>query len=83
FQLITLGHMNLQNRQSRTRVVPIVPGEFYEVNLTLQPTHYRLLPGHQLGLIIYATDFAMTIRGNQAITYQIDCTHSQLILPIS
>ncbi|NVY95621.1 Xaa-Pro dipeptidyl-peptidase [Lactobacillus sp. DCY120] len=81
YQLITLGHLNLQNRQELTRVDPVEAGKFYDLSLLLQPTHYHLTPGHKLVLIVYATDFAMTIRGNQNLNYQIDLAHSQLILP--
>ncbi|AXX64721.1 Xaa-Pro dipeptidyl-peptidase [Bombilactobacillus bombi] len=81
YQLISLAHMNLQNRTALTQVETVNPGEFYEFTLALHPTHYRLLPGHQLGLIVYATDMEMTIRGNQDIHYQLDCANSKLILP--
>jgi X-Pro dipeptidyl-peptidase len=48
----------------------------------LQPTLYQLTAGHQLGVVIYGTDFEMTVRGNQNITYTIDTKHSQLLVPI-
>ncbi|WP_282801577.1 Xaa-Pro dipeptidyl-peptidase [Secundilactobacillus kimchicus] len=82
YQLISLGHLNLQNRQAPDVVQPIVPGQKMTVQLALQPTHYVLPAGHQLGLILYATDFEMTIRGNQPITYTIDMATTRLDLPI-
>lgn len=81
YQLISKGHINLQNRNSLTQVEAITPGQSYSVSLELQPTHYRLTAGHQLGLIIYATDFGMTVRGNQNITYTISLANSWLELP--
>ena len=72
FQLISLAHLNFQNRSGLTQVTTVVPGKFYDLTLLLQHTHYQLLPGHQLGLIIYATDMEMTIRGNQNIRYKVD-----------
>lgn len=82
FQLISLAHLNFQNRTGLTQVTTVIPGKFYDLTLLLQPTHYQLLPGHQLGLIIYATDMEMTIRGNQNIRYQLDCAHSKFLVPI-
>lgn len=82
FQLISLAHLNFQHRTGLTKITTVVPDKFYDMTLLLQPTHYRLLPGHQLGLIVYATDMEMTIRGNQNIHYQLDCTRSHLLLPL-
>ncbi len=81
YQLISKAHMNLQNRTALTQVDTITSGEVYPVTLELQPTHYRLTAGHQLGLIVYATDFGMTVRGNQNITYTISLANSWLELP--
>lgn len=81
YQLISKGHLNLQNRTHLTQVEAIEPNQFYRTQIELQPTHYRLTPGHQLGLLIYATDFGMTIRGNQAITYTISAANSWLEVP--
>ncbi|GAX04162.1 Xaa-Pro dipeptidyl-peptidase [Secundilactobacillus pentosiphilus] len=81
YQLISKAHMNLQNRNALTQVDPITPGQTYSIKLELQPTHYRLAAGHQLGLIVYATDFGMTVRGNQNITYTLSLANSWLELP--
>jgi X-Pro dipeptidyl-peptidase C-terminal non-catalytic domain. len=56
--------------------------EFYPISLELQPTFYHLPKGHQLGLIVYATDFGMTVRGNQNIKYTLDLNDSTLQLPL-
>ena len=58
------------------------PDEYVDLTLTLQPTLYQLTAGHQLGIVIYGTDFEMTVRGNQNITYTIDTKHSQLLVPV-
>ncbi|MEX0380312.1 Xaa-Pro dipeptidyl-peptidase [Leuconostoc sp. MS02] len=80
-KMITIGHINLQNRTNAWQNDALVANEYVAITLKLQPTLYQLRPGHQLGLIIYATDFEMTVRGNQAITYTIDYENSQLTLP--
>lgn len=83
YQLISLGHLNLQNRTRLTQVQSVVAQQYYSLVWQLQPTHYRLLAGHQLGLIVYSTDFQMTIRGNQAITYNLDLKGCQLKLNVN
>lgn len=80
FKMISKDHINLQNQQNNYQVNDLVPGEFNQFNVTLQPTYYRIPAGHQLGLVIYATDFETTIRGNQDITYTMQLDQSQLTL---
>lgn len=81
YQLISKAHLNLQNRTELTRVEAVKPDEIYNISLEMQPTHYRLTKGHQLGVIVYATDFGMTVRGNQDITYTVSLSNSWLELP--
>ena len=81
WQLITKGHRNLQNRTNTYQVDELKPNVFYDLSVTLQPTHYRLLAGHQLGLVIYATDFGMTVRGNQDLQYSVQLDTATLTIP--
>ncbi len=83
YKMITKGHLNLQNQTSLWQANAVNPGQFYTVTLPLQPTVYHLPAGRQLGLVIYATDFATTIRGNQPIHYTVDLTKSRLDLPLN
>lgn len=83
FKLISRGHINLQNRTNLWQADPVEPGSFYQVDLSLQPAYYHLLAGHQLGLVICATDMPMTIRGNQGITYSIDPSKSHIELQMT
>lgn len=82
FKMITKGHINLQNRENNYKVDELKPNIFYNVGVELQPTFYKLLKGHQLGLIVYATDFGMTVRGNQNIKYTVQANDSSLVVPI-
>lgn len=81
WHLITKGHRNLQNRTNTYQVDELKPNVFYDLSVTLQPTHYRLLAGHQLGLVIYATDFGMTVRGNQDLQYSVQLDTATLTVP--
>jgi X-Pro dipeptidyl-peptidase len=82
FKRITEAHLNMQNRQNSYRVDELIPGKFYELQFEFQPTFWHLLSGHQLGIVIYASDMAYTVHGNQAINYQLDLTKSSLKVPI-
>lgn len=82
FKMITKGHLNLQNRENNYKVDELKPNVFYNIGVELQPTFYKLLKGHQLGLIVYATDFGMTVRGNQNIKYTVQANDSSLVVPI-
>lgn len=81
FKMITKGHINLQNRESPWRVNELIPDHFYDVTVTLQPTFYRLPAGHQLGLVVYATDFGMTVCGNQDLRYSLKLDGCHLDVP--
>lgn len=81
WKMITKGHRNLQNRTNAYQVDELKPNQFYDLSVTLQPTHYRLLAGHQLGLVVYATDFGMTVRGNQDLQYSVQLGASTLTIP--
>ncbi|WP_300561600.1 Xaa-Pro dipeptidyl-peptidase [Companilactobacillus sp.] len=81
YKMITKGHLNLQNRQTPYHAQELIADKFYDISVELQPTMYRLLSGHKLGLIVYSTDFGMTVRGNQSITYQIDTDYSSILVP--
>ena len=78
WQMITKGHINLQNRENSWKVDDLIPHTFYDLELDLQPMFYHLLKNHQLGLIVYSTDMEMTVRGNEDITYSLDLSHCQL-----
>lgn len=81
--MISIGHMNLQNRTAPWQVDDLVADEFVTFNLTLQPTLCRLKAGHKLGVILYGTDFEMTVRGNQDIRYTVDTVNSKLLVPFN
>lgn len=51
------------------------------VEFDLQPLFHRLAAGHQLELIIYATDYAFTLRGNEDISYRLPVANAKLTIP--
>ncbi|MBS0953282.1 Xaa-Pro dipeptidyl-peptidase [Lactiplantibacillus plantarum] len=82
FKMITKGHLNLQNRHHPWHAEAIQPNVFYDFSVDLQPLFHHLLKGHQLGLVIYATDMKMTIRGNQDLQYSLNLNDIRLHVPM-
>ncbi|WP_137597071.1 Xaa-Pro dipeptidyl-peptidase [Paucilactobacillus kaifaensis] len=81
FKVISYGHINLQNRHNARENDDLTANQFVDIQLALQPIFHQLALGHQLGVIIFSTDFAMTQRGNESITYQLDLDDCQLTIP--
>ena len=52
-----------------------------DVQFELQPTIYKLKEGDTLRLVLYTTDFEITIRDNTAYHLTVDLEQSTLILP--
>ena len=82
YKMITKGKLNLQNRHHPWHAEAIQPNVFYDFSVDLQPLFHHLLKGHQLGLVIYATDMKMTIRGNQDLQYSLNLNDIRLHVPM-
>ena len=80
-RVITKGYLNLQNRKDLLLVEDITADEWMEVQLELQPTIYKLKEGNTLRLVLYTTDFEITIRDNTDYHLTVDLEQSTLILP--
>ena len=80
-RVITKGYLNLQNRTNLLTVEEIQPNEWMDVQLELQPTIYKLKEGDTLRLVLYTTDFEITIRDNTDYHLTVDLEQSTLILP--
>ena len=80
-RVITKGYLNLQNRNDLLLVEEIKAGEWMDVQFELQPTIYKLKEGDTLRLVLYTTDFEITIRDNTAYNLTVDLEQSTLTLP--
>ena len=80
-RVLTKGYLNLQNRKDLLLVEDITADEWMDVQLELQPTIYRLKEGDTLRLVLYTTDFEITIRDNTDYQLTVDLAQSSLILP--
>ena len=80
-RVITKGYLNLQNRNNLLLVEDITTDEWMDVQLELQPTIYKLKKGDTLRLVLYTTDFEITIRDNTDYHLTIDLTQSSITIP--
>ncbi|MDU7139149.1 MAG: Xaa-Pro dipeptidyl-peptidase [Streptococcus mitis] len=80
-RVITKGYLNLQNRNDLLLVEDIKADEWMDVQFELQPTIYKLKEGDTLRLVLYTTDFEITIRDNTTYHLTVDLEQSSLILP--
>ena len=80
-RVVTKGYLNLQNRNDLLLVEDITADEWMDIQFELQPTIYKLKEGDTLRLVLYTTDFEITIRDNTAYHLTVDLEQSSLILP--
>ena len=80
-RVISKGYLNLQNRQDLLEVEDVTPGEWMEFDFDLQPTIYKLEKGATLRLVLYTTDFEITVRDQTDYQLTIDLAQSSLHLP--
>lgn len=80
-RVISKGYLNLQNRHNLLEVEAVTPGEWMEFDFDLQPTIYKLEKGATLRLVLYTTDFEITVRDQTDYQLTIDLAQSSLHLP--
>lgn len=81
FKMITKGHINLANRRNAFNHEIVEPNEFYRVKWELQPTHWHILKGHRIGLVVYSTDMGMTLRGSRVENYRLRLDGCTVTIP--
>ena len=80
-RVVTKGYLNLQNRNDLLLVEDITADEWMDVQFELQPTIYKLKKGDTLRLVLYTTDFEITIRDNTDYHLTVDLEQSTLTIP--
>ena len=80
-RVITKGYLNLQNRTNLLTIEEVQPNEWMDFKLELQPTIYKLKEGDTLRLVLYTTDFEITIRDNTDYHLTVDLAQSTITIP--
>ena len=81
-RVITKGYLNLQNRDGLLDIKEVTPNECMEFQLELQPTIYKLQQGDTLRLVLYTTDFEITVRDNSDYQLTVDLSQSSMEVPV-
>lgn len=81
YKMISFGHANLQNPHDPEFAIDLAAQQWVTVEFDLQPIFHHLANHHHLELVIFGTDYQMSLRGNENITYQVDLSKSSLTLP--
>ena len=80
-RVITKGYLNLQNRHDLLKIEEVKPDEWMEFQFELQPTIYKLKEGDTVRLVLYTTDFEITVRDNSDYKLTVDLELSTLSIP--
>ena len=80
-RVITKGYLNLQNRHDLLKIEEVNPDEWMEFQFELQPTIYKLKEGDTVRLVLYTTDFEITVRDNTDYHLTVDLAQSNLEIP--
>ncbi|MFS8999724.1 Xaa-Pro dipeptidyl-peptidase [Streptococcus infantis] len=80
-RVITKGYLNLQNRHDLLKIEEVKPDEWMEFQFELQPTIYKLKEGDTVRLVLYTTDFEITVRDNTDYHLTVDLEQSNLEIP--
>lgn len=80
-RVVTKGYINLQNRHDLLKIEEVKPDEWMEFQFELQPTIYKLKEGDTVRLVLYTTDFEITVRDNTDYHLTVDLAQSSLEIP--
>ncbi len=89
--VVTRGWADPQNYRSLTRPgnyasklpgEPLVPGNFYTLTFDLQPDDQLIVPGKQLGLMIFASDRLFTLHPEAGTELTVDLDNTSITLPV-
>jgi X-Pro dipeptidyl-peptidase len=80
--VITRGWADPQNHRSLTESEPLVPGQFYDLEFTLQPDDQIISKGEQIGLMIFSSDRDFTLWPQPGTELTVDLSATALSLPV-
>jgi len=80
--IVNRGWMNANNRESREESLPIAPGEVYDIEFPAQPVDYVFEEGHQLGIMVYSSDYNVTKRPPSSPELTLHLGESAIDIPV-
>ncbi|MEI4804562.1 Xaa-Pro dipeptidyl-peptidase, partial [Bacillus sp. FJAT-51639] len=79
-EIVTRGWMDPQNLNGKEQSTPIIPGKDYTFTWDMQPDDYVFQAGHQIGVVLIASDYDYTIRPKAGTKLTVKL--SEVTLPI-
>lgn len=80
--LINRGWADPQNRDDIWTSIPLVPGEFVDMNFLLQPDDQVIPAGERIGLMVFASDAEFTLWAEPGTELTLDLAGASLELPV-
>jgi X-Pro dipeptidyl-peptidase len=80
--IVTRGWADPQNAQSLRTSKPLVPGEFVDVVVQLQPDDQIVPAGERIGLMVFASDQEFTLHPKPGAQVTVDLDATALTLPV-
>jgi X-Pro dipeptidyl-peptidase len=82
YELVARGWIDVRNRVSPWRTVPVEPGRPYTFTWDLQTTDHVFAPGHRLGLVLISTDREHTLRYPAGTEVGVRLGVSEVVVPL-
>ncbi len=80
--ILTRGWLDPENRTSDWTGEPVTPGEFYRLNVDLQPKDAIVPAGRRLALMVMSTDRDYTVRPAPGTQLTVDIAQTAFTLPV-
>jgi X-Pro dipeptidyl-peptidase len=80
--IITRGWADPQNHKSLEHSEPLVPGQFYDLDFTLQPDDQVIPKGEQIALVIFSSDRDFTLWPEPGTELSVELAGTELTLPV-
>jgi X-Pro dipeptidyl-peptidase len=80
--IITRGWADPQNRNSLRESAPLVPGEFVDLEFTLQPDDQVIPAGQKIGLMIFSSDREFTLWPEPGTELTVELAGTSIELPV-
>jgi X-Pro dipeptidyl-peptidase len=82
-KIVSRGWLDLRNRFSAARSVPVEPGRTYTASWGLQTQDHVFAAGHRIGVVIISTDRDYTLRYRAGTVAHVDLGLSNVVLPLA
>ncbi len=83
YEVVTRGWIDVRNRVSPSRTVPIEAGKPYTFSWELQTNDHIFAPGHRIGVVLISTDRAHTLRYPAGTEVGVRLGVSKVVLPLT